>query len=153
MPEQGLESAILTGVDAPIYAIAIDAYSGVIALGMGPEVHLAKRVAPSKYHPHRLEQLLTVVYTDHYATFKIFPPPPELPSTMQDIEKRIRVRALAFKEGGRHLIATYLSHGIVSVYLILSKVSTTYRNLEVAGILCIPTPSYYGHLCLCTPIS
>ena len=83
---------------------------------------------------------------------KIFPLPPESPTTMQDIEKRIRVRALAFKEGGCHLIATYLSHGIVSVSLILSRVLTTYRHLEVAGILCIPTPSYYGHLCLCTPI-
>ena len=40
------------GVDAPVYAITIDAYSGVIALGMGLEVHLAKRVAPSKHHLH-----------------------------------------------------------------------------------------------------
>ncbi|KAI6124701.1 WD40-repeat-containing domain protein [Pisolithus croceorrhizus] len=95
-PEQGLDSNVLTGVEAPVYAIAIDAYSGVIALGMGSEVHLAKWVAPS-----------------HYATFKILPPPPELPNTSQDTDKRVRVRALAFGEGGYHLLATYLSHGII----------------------------------------
>ncbi|KAI5994182.1 WD40-repeat-containing domain protein [Pisolithus albus] len=93
---QGLDSNVLTGVEAPVYAIAIDAYSGVIALGMGSEVHLAQWVAPS-----------------HYATFKILPPPPELPNTSQDTDKRVRVRALAFREGGYHLLATYLSHGIV----------------------------------------
>jgi len=91
VPEHGLESAVLTGVDAPVYTITIDAYSGVIALGMGPEVHLAKQVAPSEHHLPLLVRLLTVMYADHYATFKIFPPPPELPSTVQDIEKCIRV--------------------------------------------------------------
>ncbi|KAI6040011.1 hypothetical protein EDC04DRAFT_2894716 [Pisolithus marmoratus] len=96
VPEQGLDSCVLTGVDTPVYAIAIDTYSGVLALGMGSEVHLAKWVAPN-----------------HYATFKILPPPPELPNTPQDTDKRVRVRALAFREGGHHLLATYLSHGIV----------------------------------------
>ncbi|KAI6125168.1 WD40-repeat-containing domain protein [Pisolithus croceorrhizus] len=93
---QDQDSDILTGVDAPVYAIAIDTYSGVIALGMGSEVHLAKWVSPS-----------------HYATFKILPPPPELPNTLPDTDKHVRVRALAFTEGGDHLLATYLSHGIV----------------------------------------
>jgi len=50
VPEHDLDSAILTGVDAPVYAIAIDIYSSVIALGVGSEVHLAKQVTPSKYH-------------------------------------------------------------------------------------------------------
>ncbi|KAI6106291.1 hypothetical protein EV401DRAFT_2078137 [Pisolithus croceorrhizus] len=71
-PGQDQDSDILTGVDAPVYAIAIDAYSGVIALGMGSEVHLAKWVLPS-----------------HYATFKILPPPPELPNTLPDTDKHV----------------------------------------------------------------
>ncbi|KAI6046194.1 quinon protein alcohol dehydrogenase-like superfamily [Pisolithus marmoratus] len=95
-PGQDQDSDVLTGVDAPVDVIAIDAYSGVIALGMGSEVHLAKWVSPS-----------------HYATFKILPLPPELPNTLQDTDKRVRVQALAFREGGDHLLATYLSHGIV----------------------------------------
>ncbi|KAI6027710.1 hypothetical protein BKA83DRAFT_4490253 [Pisolithus microcarpus] len=95
-PGQDQDSDVLTGVDAPAYAIAINAYSGVIALGMGSEVHLAKWVSPS-----------------HYATFKILPLPLELLNTLPEADKHVQVRALAFREGGDHLLATYLSHGIV----------------------------------------
>ncbi|KAI6015941.1 WD40-repeat-containing domain protein [Pisolithus marmoratus] len=72
-PGQDQDSDVLTGVDVPVDVIAIDAYSGVIALGMGSEVHLMKWVLPS-----------------HYATFKILPLPPELLNTLQDTDKCVR---------------------------------------------------------------
>ncbi|KAI6035844.1 hypothetical protein EDC04DRAFT_2604834 [Pisolithus marmoratus] len=73
-PGQDQDSDVLTGVDAPVDVIAINAYSGVIVLGMGSKVHLAKWVSPS-----------------HYATFKILPLPPELPNTLQDTDKHVWV--------------------------------------------------------------
>ncbi|KAG1842720.1 WD40-repeat-containing domain protein [Suillus tomentosus] len=97
--EQEPVDAILTGVKAPVYAIAIDPYTGHVAIALGSEVHIAKELENRKY-----------------ATFKILPMPPELPSPQKPsktLDNRVRARALTFKNCGRELVATYLNHGVV----------------------------------------
>jgi len=56
------------------------------------------------YHQH---------FQDKYATFKILPPPQELPLMAEKLDKRIRGRALAFRERGREVTVAYLNHGVV----------------------------------------
>ncbi|KIK29006.1 hypothetical protein PISMIDRAFT_90373, partial [Pisolithus microcarpus 441] len=48
-----------------------------------------------------------------HATFRIFPPPPELPLTAEQPDKRIHGQALAFREKGSELVVAYLNHGVV----------------------------------------
>ncbi|KIK22687.1 hypothetical protein PISMIDRAFT_11405 [Pisolithus microcarpus 441] len=89
-------SSILTGTKAPVFALTVDEYSGHVAIALGSEIHIAKEIA-----------------RDKYATFRIFPPPPELPLTAEQPDKRIRGRALAFREKGSEWVVTYLNHGVV----------------------------------------
>ncbi|KAG1842000.1 WD40-repeat-containing domain protein, partial [Suillus tomentosus] len=97
--EQEPVDSILTGVKAPVYAITIDPYTGHVAIALGSEVHVAKALENRKY-----------------ATFKILPMPPELPSSQKPsktLDNRVRARALTFKNCGRELVVTYLNHGVV----------------------------------------
>ncbi|KIK18251.1 hypothetical protein PISMIDRAFT_109835 [Pisolithus microcarpus 441] len=88
-------SSILTGTKAPVFTLTVDEYSGYVAIALGSEIHVAKEVAYK------------------YATFKIFPPPSELPLMAEQPDKRIRGRALAFRERGTELVVAYLNHGMV----------------------------------------
>ncbi|KAI6036201.1 hypothetical protein BKA83DRAFT_4485271 [Pisolithus microcarpus] len=92
--------AILLGVKAPVYCLDLDSSSGKLAIGVGPEIHIAKPIA------HR-----------RYATFDILAMPPELRSISEpdgaDDEYLVRARSLHFLRGGSKLIASYLNHGIV----------------------------------------
>ncbi|KAG1889753.1 uncharacterized protein F5891DRAFT_1198419 [Suillus fuscotomentosus] len=97
--EQEPIDAILTGVKAPVYAIAIDPYTGHIAIALRSEVHIAKELENCRY-----------------ATFKILPIPPELPSPQKPsktLDNCVRTHVLTFKNCGRELVATYLNHSIV----------------------------------------
>lgn len=88
-------SSILTGTKAPVFTLTVDEYSGYVAIALGSEIHVAKEVAYK------------------YATFKIFPPPSELPLMAEQPDKRIRGRALAFRKRGTELVVAYLNHGVV----------------------------------------
>ncbi|KAG2092259.1 WD40-repeat-containing domain protein, partial [Suillus cothurnatus] len=91
--------SVLTGVRAPVYAIAIDSHTNHLAIRVGSEVHIAKEVSYRKY-----------------ATFKILPMPPELPSPLkpkEQVDNRVRARSLTFKNFGRELVVAYLNHGVV----------------------------------------
>ncbi|KAI6094034.1 WD40-repeat-containing domain protein [Pisolithus croceorrhizus] len=92
--------AILLGVKAPVYCLDLDASSGKLAVGVGPEIHIAQPIA------HR-----------QYASFDILAMPPELQSTSTsegaDDEYLVRACSLHFLRGRNKLVALYLNHGIV----------------------------------------
>ncbi|KAG2045574.1 WD40 repeat-like protein [Suillus hirtellus] len=71
--EQEPADSILTGVKAPVYAITIDPSTGHMAIALGSEVHVAKA----------LENHRVTVAGRKYATFKILPMPPKLPSSQK----------------------------------------------------------------------
>ncbi|KAJ3512424.1 hypothetical protein NLJ89_g3530 [Agrocybe chaxingu] len=75
--------------------LAVDTKSGYLAIGVGSEVQVAKRLTD-----------------DDYATFVIMPPPScVLPEGVEDFP--VRPRSVHFLPGGRKLLVSYLSHGIV----------------------------------------
>ncbi|KAG2104627.1 WD40-repeat-containing domain protein [Suillus cothurnatus] len=91
--------SVLTGVQAPVYAIAIDLHTNHLAIRVSSEVHIAKEVSYRKY-----------------ATFKILPMPPELPSPLkpkEQVDNWVRARSLTFKNFRRELVVAYLNHGVV----------------------------------------
>ncbi|KAF8834765.1 WD40 repeat-like protein [Paxillus ammoniavirescens] len=94
--------SVLTGIKVSICALAINSYTGHIAVVAGSEIHLAKEVAPSLVSIHR-----------KYATFKIFPSPSELLNTPEQADKWVRGTALAYKDNGNEIVVAYLNHGVV----------------------------------------
>ncbi|KAI6131843.1 WD40-repeat-containing domain protein [Pisolithus thermaeus] len=109
--------AILLGVKAPVYCLDLDASSGKLTIGVGPEIHIAQPIA------HR-----------RYASFDILAMPPELRSTSTsegaDDEYLVRARSLHFLRGGNKLVASYLNHGIVG----FSALSPDQRGLLVSNL-------------------
>lgn len=93
---QDPSSSVLTGIKSPIFALSVDEYSGDIAIAVGSEIHIAKEITPR-----------------NYVTIKIFPPPSELVNTMEEADKRVRGRAIMFREKGSELVVAYLNHGVV----------------------------------------
>jgi WD40 repeat protein len=88
---------VLTGLDAPVYAIAIDPASGVLALGIGVEVQITSEIGGSG---------------GNYSTSRILSKPPELLQSTSS-SKDLWPRSLHFLKGGNRLIVSYLNHGIV----------------------------------------
>jgi hypothetical protein len=102
-------------VRAPVYAIAIDSHTDHLAIGVGSEVHIAKEVSYSTW----VSVVVSEGFSNNlgkYATFKILPMPPELPSPSkpkEQVDNRVRARSLTFKNFGRELVVAYLNHGVV----------------------------------------
>lgn len=84
---------ILLGIQASIYCIDVDVTTDSLAIGAGPEVHIARKIA-----------------ADFYATYAILPKPP---SAAMATELRVRPRGTHFIKNGCQLIVTYLNHGIM----------------------------------------
>jgi len=102
---------VLTGIKSSVFAVSIDEYSGSLAICIGPEVHLAKEIAPGVFH---VSDHWYVVLTNgpvRYASFKIFPCPRECSAKL--VDKHVRGRALSFTERGTKLVVAYLYHGVV----------------------------------------
>ncbi|KAI5983722.1 WD40-repeat-containing domain protein [Pisolithus marmoratus] len=89
-------NSILTGIRAPVFSLAIDEYSGDIAIALGSEIHIAQALQSGKCVTH-----------------KIFPLPKDLPLTGEQPDKRVHGRAVVIKEKGNLLVVAYLHHGIV----------------------------------------
>ncbi|KAI6002071.1 quinon protein alcohol dehydrogenase-like superfamily [Pisolithus albus] len=95
-PSNETTNSVLTGIRAPVFALAVDEYSGDIAIALGSEIHIAQTLQSGKC-----------------VTRSIFPPPKDLPLIGEQLDKRVRGRAIAFKDKGNLLVVTYLHHGIV----------------------------------------
>ncbi|KIK12473.1 hypothetical protein PISMIDRAFT_18720 [Pisolithus microcarpus 441] len=89
-------NSVLTGIRAPVFSLAVDEYSGDIAIALGSEIHIAQTLPSGKCVTHI-----------------IFPPPKDLPLMGEQLDKRVRGRAIAFKDKGNLLVVAYLHHGIV----------------------------------------
>ncbi|KIK31323.1 hypothetical protein PISMIDRAFT_5803 [Pisolithus microcarpus 441] len=89
-------NSILTGIRAPVFSLSIDEYSGDIAIALGSEIHIAQALQSGKC-----------------VTRKIFPPLKDLPLVGEQLDSRVRGRAVAFKDKGNLLVVAYLHHGIV----------------------------------------
>ncbi|KAL4065885.1 WD40-repeat-containing domain protein, partial [Scleroderma citrinum] len=87
--------SVLTGIKSSVFAVSIDEYSGSVAICIGPEVHLAKEIAPVRY-----------------ASSRLFPSLHKF-SAKQEVDKHVHGQVLTFTERGAKLIIAYLYHGIV----------------------------------------
>jgi hypothetical protein len=106
---------ILTGVDAPVYALAFDIDSGHVAVGIGSEVQMTREIVSSECKSFEIGEELNFVLCsqENYATFCILPRPPELPNLRENSDNRIRARSLHVIARGSKLVASYLNHGIM----------------------------------------
>ncbi|KAF8724437.1 hypothetical protein AX14_008812 [Amanita brunnescens Koide BX004] len=126
---QGALVPILTGLrHTPVYALAADPFAQPcrIAIGAGPEVHIATAISES-----------------HYATNSILPTPSTLPRGRveeEDADDRVRARSLHFTNRGRNLVVSYLNHGIVcwdvatSAQLWCIEPTHTHRHIGFSAI-------------------
>lgn len=89
-------NSVLTGIRAPVFSLAVEEYSGDIAVALGSEIHIAQALQSGKC-----------------VTSKIFPPPKDLPLMGEQLDKRVRGRAVAFMDNGNLLVVAYLHHGVV----------------------------------------
>ncbi|KIK10702.1 hypothetical protein PISMIDRAFT_124037 [Pisolithus microcarpus 441] len=89
-------NSVLTGIRAPVFSLAVEGYSGDIAIALGSEVHIAQALQSGKC-----------------VTRKIFPSPKDLPLMGEQLDKRVRGRAVVFMDNGNLLVVAYLYHGIV----------------------------------------
>ncbi|KAJ3500406.1 hypothetical protein NLJ89_g9810 [Agrocybe chaxingu] len=89
--EENTAREVLTGVEASVESLDIDATSGYLAMAVGREVQVAKQITDR-----------------NYATFVVMPDPPILPQSAAD---SVKPRSAHFLPGGRKLVASYLSHG------------------------------------------
>ncbi|KAF8982328.1 WD40-repeat-containing domain protein, partial [Cyathus striatus] len=91
-------SEILTGLrDAPGYSIEVSRSGQLVALAVGPEIHIATKLT-----------------SKHFTTTNILPKPDARSLENDDNEDtRIRGRCLHLINNDTKLIVTYLNHGIV----------------------------------------
>ncbi|EDR04847.1 uncharacterized protein LACBIDRAFT_330383 [Laccaria bicolor S238N-H82] len=94
--EENTGCEVLTGITASVDALDVDAESNYLAIGVGSEVQVSKKITE---------------YT--YATFVIMPSPPKLVLEKEGDDERIRPRSVHLLPGGSQLIVSYLNHGIV----------------------------------------
>jgi len=87
---------VLSGTEAPVESLDIEAKSGFLAIGVGSEVEIAKQLS------------------EHvYSTFILMPSPSPPGLRPHGADDRIRPRSVHFLPGGWKLIVSYLNHGIV----------------------------------------
>ncbi|KAI0054699.1 WD40 repeat-like protein [Artomyces pyxidatus] len=86
---------VLTGARGPVYAIDMDPVSAHLAVAVGEEVHVAKKMQSGPYY-----------------TFSLMPHPDPVSEIPQQ-DNRVRARSLHLYQGGEKLIVSYLNHGVV----------------------------------------
>lgn len=95
--------------------------SNYLAIGVGSEVQVAKRVTERKCISQMSAlQSVNEDVLDTYATFIILPRPLTPVGSGQD-GHIVRLRSMQFLPGGRKMIVSYLNHGVVSVRSVIWK--------------------------------
>ncbi|KAH7904641.1 WD40-repeat-containing domain protein [Hygrophoropsis aurantiaca] len=121
LKEENPTQFIQTGAQASVYVVRSHSTSGVLAIGVGSEVHLLKELKP-RAHTHIIISSISISlrspHQGNYAIISVLPQPDEMPNSPDSADLRVRVRSLDFLaddssvDFGR-LIVSYLNHGIV----------------------------------------
>lgn len=107
---------VLLGIRAPVYCLALETFSGSLAIGVGPEVHIAKQIVTSKCtFMIYLRLCKTLTDIEQYATSVILPRPRVQAKFSEQLEadSPVRPRGVHFLKKGTLLIVSYLNHGIM----------------------------------------
>lgn len=106
----------MTGTKAAVYCLDVDPISGKLAIGVGPEVHVVVALTQGKL-PQSTKHMHTFHHSflDRYATVDIMPEPTQLRNNVDSSEDPplLRPRSVHFLRGGKKLVVSYLSHGVV----------------------------------------
>ncbi|VDB89667.1 unnamed protein product [Peniophora sp. CBMAI 1063] len=92
---ENLTAFIKTGTYNVINSMDVDVETRMLALAVGPEVHLA----------------MSMGVAGHYISNRVFPKPHSPPGLQGDIH--VRPRVVHLERGAKKLIVAYLTHGIV----------------------------------------
>ncbi|KII96096.1 hypothetical protein PLICRDRAFT_96851 [Plicaturopsis crispa FD-325 SS-3] len=100
--ETGMDNShqVLSVIEAPIYCLAFDPASGVLAIAIGSEVQLVHALASNGK-------------CQAWGAFAIIPKPPPPRNAPENQPVKVRGRSLHFTHEGTRLVVSYLSHGVV----------------------------------------